>query len=614
MESLAAVGDGHSLALLSPGGEVAWWCPSRFDADPVVWPLLDTVRGGRLALAPEESSEAHMRYEPDTAVVVYEWATPTGAVRVRVGMAWPQPLDGQQLVWNVEGLHGQVALAFAFEPRPEFGRNDWVAERGRDDVAVAAGAHELRVHVPGSIEVHDHGLAGRFTVAADEQTGLRVRVAETCRGEAPPGADDTFCAPLGHDHGPTAAEASAKDLVAATEAAWQNWSSGLVFDGPRRDLVVRSAIMLKLLTYAPTGAVIAAGTTSLPEEVGGVRNWDYRCTWLRDAGFTLNSLYALGCRHEAHAYARWLCRTTHRAALPLKPLYSVDGSTELTEREIGHVEGYRGSRPVRVGNAAEGQLQLDTYGELLDCLAICEVMADDVMRQRWPVFRRLVDFVADNWPHPDHGIWEVRDHPRHFVHSKAQAWVALDRGIRLARRYGLDGDTDRWQQEATALRNDIFRNGVRDDGAFMRAYGEPTTDAALLTLSSIGFIEGNTAEMVATIDAVVDELTPPTARTPGLLWRYPPTDSDGLPGGEGTFTLCSLWLVSALALAGRTTEARDIFEGLCQHAGYLGLFSEELDPTTGMHLGNTPQAFTHIGLINAALHRSRQPARHPHPT
>jgi GH15 family glucan-1,4-alpha-glucosidase len=352
--------------------------------------------------------------------------------------------------------------------------------------------------------------------------------------------------------------------------------------------------------FEATGAVTAAATTSLPEHVGGVRNWDYRYTWLRDASFTLNALYALGCTDEARAYVRWMCETKAAHGLPLRVLYGIDGSAEFPEEEIWQVDGYRGSRPVRVGNGAESQLQLDSYGELLDRLTICESVGDDVMRAEWPHFRRLVEFVADNWRRPDSGIWEVRSEARHFVHSQGHGLGRPRPGCIVVERYGLHGDLDRWRREADSLRRETLESGVVH-GRFRRAYDDDDLDASLLMLSITGFVAGDDPLMLATIDAIREQLHPSASAFQGLLMRYPEHAGDGLAGGEGAFLLCSFWLVEALALAGRSDEADDVFDELVQRAGRVGLFAEELDWTSGEQLGNTPQAFTHIGLINAAL-------------
>jgi GH15 family glucan-1,4-alpha-glucosidase len=353
--------------------------------------------------------------------------------------------------------------------------------------------------------------------------------------------------------------------------------------------------------YLPDTGVLRYG-------IGGVRNWDYRYTWLRDAGFTLNALYALGCTDEARAFARWLCATTSGHGLPLRVLYGIDGGTEFPEEELDELEGYRGSRPVRVGNGAETQLQLDSYGELLDCLTICEVLGEDVMRSEWPHFRRLVDFVAEHWHEPDSGIWEVRDDPRHFVHSKAMAWVALDRGCRLVDTYGLDGDLQRWRREADTLRAQILDRGVVE-GRFRRAYDDDSLDASLLMLPIVGFVDGTDPLALATLTAVRDQLSIAGAVSDAFLLRYPSQSEDGLAGSEGAFAITSFWLVEAQALAGQADEAAAAGEALIALQGLVGLYAEEFDPPTGAHLGNVPQAFTHIGLINAALRMNGQSMR-----
>ena len=588
---LTAIGDGYSLALLGPDAAVEWWCPLRFDADPFVWPLLDRHRGGRLRIGPAGAGEAdEIAYEPGTAIATHTWQLDTGTVRVTSAMAWPRPRSAQELLFHAEVLAGDVTLEAVISPAPQWGRSGADLHRTEDGVACTAGDLQVHLEAPARCQVRNGTAVCEIRIQAGQTATFRLAAAQ---GRAP------------------RIDAGATGLLAATRAAWHDWVAGIDYAGPCHDDVVRSAILLKLLIYEPTGAVVAAATTSLPEEIGGVRNWDYRYTWLRDAGFTLNSLFTLGCRREAHAYARWLRDVVADASLPLNVLYGIDGRTGVPEATIDDADGYRGSRPVRVGNAAEGQLQLDTYGELLDCITICEVMDDHTLRDAWPHFRRLVDFVADHWHEPDSGIWEVRDHPRHFVHSKAQAWVALDRGCQLADTFGLDGPTDRWRQEADTLRTQVDARGRTPTGAYARSYGESDTDAALLTLPSIGYLDGDDPAMAATIEAACDQLSIDGAVHPSLLLRYPHHAGDGLPGEEGAFALCSFWLVEALEQAGRHDEAHATFHALCDLRGSSGLFAEMFDPRTGAQLGNTPQAFTHIGLINAGLRLVHTTARHP---
>jgi hypothetical protein len=611
--SLGVVGDGRSVAVLAPDGQVVWYCPLRFDADPVFWPLLDHRRGGRLAVRPAgDAALASFRYRAGTAVAVYEWRTARGRARVRAGMAWPPPDPAQELWWVIEGLSGTVSMMVDFTPAPGFGREPAGVHREPSRSAAVTAGLRLELSCSEPFEQEGPATASRLVrVGAGQVVALRLRAEPRRRGAAPstggaraPAADGARL--------PTAGQGL--EVMGRTEAAWRGWSNGLRYGGEYRDAVLRSAVTLKLLIYEPTGAVVAAATTSLPEQVGGGRNWDYRYCWLRDAGFTLNALHGLGCQDEARRYAAWMCRVTAASRLPLKVLYGVGGETEFPETEIADADGYRGSRPVRVGNAAQDQFQLDSYGELLDCLAICEIMGDPVMRPEWPHFRRLAEFASRHWREPDSGIWEVRDRPRHFVHSKAMAWVALDRGARIAGALGDRQGASRWAAAAAAVRADVAARGVDPaTGSYGRAYGEPAPDASLLMLPLVGFCPATAPAMAATIAAIRAELAPPGTRWPGLLWRYRPGTGDGIEGGEGAFTVCSLWLAEALALAGRPGEARDLLAGLTGLAGDLGLFAEETDPWTGEQLGNLPQALTHIGLINAALclHGDRDRARPP---
>lgn len=589
--ALAPLGDGRSVALVGPDAAIEFFCPLRFDAPALVFPLLDRELGGRLRIGPVDASGAPLtcerHYSPASAVLTMEWTGPLQAARMKMVMSWPPPEEGQEILWLLEGLEGSIDVEAVMEARPGFGADpfdltvsDTLASVRHPDISVQLATAGITLHQAGKI------AHGRGVLHAGDRWAARLQIGT---------------------HPPPACTAEPDEVAAAIEAtkeAWRAWAARLVYDGPDGEAVVRSAITLKQLIYTPSGAVTAAVTTSLPEQIGGERNWDYRYTWLRDASFTLNALYRLHCRPEATAYAAWLCRTTAAAGLPLGVLYRIDGSTNIPEATLTALTGYRNSRPVRIGNAAETQLQLDSYGELLDCLTICEVFGDDAMHSEWPHFRRLVDFVADHWHEPDSGIWEVRSRPRHFVHSKALAWTALDRGCQLVETYGLPGDVPRWRKAADECRVQVFDSGVAE-GHFIRAYDDPTMDASLLLLPIVGFIPGDHPLMLATLDAIRAQLTPQGAIHPALLHRYqlthPQSSGDGLEGTEGAFMIASFWLVQALTLAGRHQEATTLFEGLVDLGGGLGIFAEEIDPATGAQLGNTPQAFTHIGLINAGL-------------
>jgi GH15 family glucan-1,4-alpha-glucosidase len=582
--ALGAVGDGHSLALLGPDAAVEWFCPARFDTPPLIWPLLDRRRGGRLRIAPAMSGQCSVRYIEDTAVLEYDWRTEQGQVRLQVAMDWPVEDAQQRLLWQLECLSGRVDVEVEFAPSPDFGRIPAEVSVVERTAQIKAGELHLSFSSSCFLQPTSQGLLGKFTLEAGQTAG--------------------FCLSTSTSPGQPAEPVQATAVPARLEraiAAWREWSANIIWQGAYRDSVLRSAITLKLLIYEPTGAVVAAGTTSLPEDLGGVRNWDYRYTWFRDASLTLNALFGLGCRREAHRWAQWMQEAITGHGLPLRVIYRVDGGLIAPEQEIPGVEGYRGSLPVRVGNAAESQLQLDLYGEILDCVFICETMNDAAMRAHWPHLRKVADFIATHWREADSGIWEVRDYPRHFVHSKVMAWIGLQRAIWFRERHAFEGDGEWWKREAQALREEVLRCGIAEDGRhFTRAYGEPALDASLLRLPLGGFIHADSPLFAGTLAAISAELSPRKGLE-GLLLRYRQHAGDGLPGAEGAFTLCSFWLVEALAAAGRQDEAQVLFERLLTLQGDLGLYAEEIDPANNQHLGNFPQAFTHIGLINTAL-------------
>lgn len=584
ISSLAVVGDGHSLAVLAPDAAVEWYCPARFETPPLVWPLLDRRRGGRLRIGPAENAQGHVRYLDGTAALEYEWHTTHGRARARICMDWPAEGGQQRLLWWLEGLSGSVDFDVELEPRADFGRVPTALSVAGQNAGIDAGDVQLAFSADCALNRTDKGLHGRLTLRAGQSAAFCLSTS-TSPGQA--------AVPT-----PTA-EAVAR--VRRTIDAWRAWTAGIEWEGPYRDEVIRSAITIKLLIYEPTGAVVAAGTTSLPEDIGGVRNWDYRYTWFRDASLSLNALYALGCRREAHRWADWMQQIVMERGLPLRVLYRVDGGPIQPEEEIPGIEGYRGSVPVRVGNAAETQLQLDLYGEVLSCVFICDSMGDAVMHRHWQHLKMLADFIASHWREADSGIWEVRDHRRHFVNSKAMAWLGLQRAIWFRDRHDLEGDRALWQREAQALRDEVLRCGLSSDGRhFTRAYGDPALDASLLRIATDGFMAGDSQLFRRTVAAIEEQLSP-DSRFEGLLLRYRHEAGDGLPGAEGAFTICSFWLVEALVLAGRREKAQAVFEQLLALQGDLGLYGEEIDPATGHHLGNFPQAFTHIGLINAAL-------------
>jgi GH15 family glucan-1,4-alpha-glucosidase len=580
--SLAAVGDGRSLALFAADASVEWFCPGRFDAPPLIWPLLDRQQGGRLRIAPPGAVDTRMRYLDETAVLEYEWRSAAGEARARVCMEWPAPPGRQHLLWVIDGVRGRCEIGIEFEPRPDFGRASCRAQSSTDGLRLDAGAHTVALHADCPLRAAGSGWAGRLAIGAGERAVFSLSVGSA--GE-----------PLSPLPSPSIAR-----RIDATTDAWRAWGARFEWQGRDRAAVVRSAIALKLLINEATGAVVAAGTTSLPETLGGARNWDYRYTWFRDAGMTLNALHSLGCEQEAHRWAEWIQQAVERHGTHLMPVYDVDGHPVASERRVPGVDGYRGSRPVREGNAAGAQFQLDLYGDLLNCVEICDSMHDDVMLSHWSALRAAADFVAANWRRPDQGIWEMRCEPRHFVHSKVMAWAALQRALWLMQRPGLDGDRARWTQERDALREDVLRRGLDRGGRhFVQAYGSDTVDASLLLLARAGFVDGGSALFRNTLEAIREGLGVGPDKT--LLRRYGDDAADGIGGSEGAFLICSFWMVDALVRAGEPREARALFERLLALQGDCGLYAEEMDPQTGEQLGNFPQAFSHVGLINAAL-------------
>ncbi len=396
-------------------------------------------------------------------------------------------------------------------------------------------------------------------------------------------------------------DAEIERRLARTCQYWQDWADVCRYEGPHRDSVVRSALVLKALTNEPSGAIVAAPTTSLPETLGGGRNWDYRYCWIRDAAFTLYAEFILGYTSEARDFLDWLVRTTAGRSEDLQVLYGVGGERLLPEHVLDHLEGYRGSSPVRVGNGAARQFQLDIYGQILDTAHLWRKYGGGIEEEFWAFLRGCVECIGDRWRDPDEGIWEVRGGPEHFVYSKAMAWVGVDRAVRAAEDLPLEAPLDEWKALRDEIRRDVLANGYDDEvGAFVRSYGSKDLDASALLLPLVGFVRADDPRMVSTVDRIQERL----ARD-GLVRRY--ASEDGLEGEEGAFTICSFWLVDNLAMAGRLEEATALFDRLCSLSNDVGLYSEEIDPETGELLGNFPQAFTHLALINSAINLQRRP-------
>ncbi|MBO3731892.1 glycoside hydrolase family 15 protein [Glycomyces niveus] len=591
IEDYGMIGDLRTAALVDAHGSIDWLCLPRFDSPACFAALLGDEEHGSWRLGPATGERCtRRRYRGDTLILETEWDTPDGSVRVSDAMP---PRDGAaDLVRVVEGLTGSVPMRTVMRLRFGYGRVEpWLRRRGTDLAAIAGpDAAWLDADVP--LTLQDGAASADFTVAAGE------RVAFTLIHE------------LSHLDRPRPPDP--QRALAHTEAFWNDWIGGLRYEGEWDDAVRRSLITLKALAYEPTGGIAAAATTSLPEDLGGVRNWDYRFCWLRDAAFVLQSLLGTGFMDEAAAWRQWLLRAAAGDPAELQIMYGLDGRHWLPEHDLHWLPGYEGSAPVRVGNAASGQFQLDVWGETLDALHLARAAEIEPDESAWDLQLALLRFLERHWADPDDGLWEIRGARRHFVHSKVMAWAAFDRAVQAVERFGLSGPVERWRELRDRVHAEVCERGFdADRGTFTQFYGSKGLDAALLLLPQVGFLPWDDPRVVGTVEAVQEELT-----RDGFLLRYDVTADggvDGLPGDEGVFVACTFWLVDALQGIGRGREARELFERLLGVRNDLGLLSEELDPVTGRHLGNTPQAYSHVGLVNAARHLSgAHPAEEPH--
>ncbi len=576
IEDYGLIGDCHTAALVARDGSVDWLCVPRFDSPACFAALLGTPDHGRWRLAPAAEPRAiRRRYRPDTLVLETEFETADGVVAVVDAM--PPERTAPSLVRLVEGRRGQVPVRMELVIRPAYGsRIPWV-RRVEGELLAVAGPDALRLRCPVAHRGEDLRTVADFTVTAGQTVGFELAWH------------------LSHEPAPPALDP--EEAVRATERWWRQWSARCTYQGPWREAVLRSLITLKALTYAPTGGLVAAVTTSLPEQPGGVRNWDYRYCWLRDATFTLYALLLGGYVEEACAWREWLLRAVAGAPAQARIMYGLAGEQWLPELEVPWLPGYHGARPVRVGNAASGQFQLDVYGEVLDALHFARRAAVAPSDHAWAVQRALVEFVEAVWDQPDEGIWEVRGGRRHFTHSKVMAWVALDRAVKAVERFGHPGPVDRWRRTRDRIHADVCRNGFDPTlGAFVQCYGSRDLDASLLMIPLVGFLPAHDPRVVGTVNAIRERLT-----ADGFVCRYRSAATvDGLPPGEGAFVACTFWLADNLALQGRRAEALAIFERLLAIRNDLGLLAEQYDPAARRFLGNFPQAFSHVGLINTA--------------
>ncbi|MBW3550500.1 MAG: glycoside hydrolase family 15 protein [Proteobacteria bacterium] len=597
----AFISNSRGAALVDRSGCIDWLCLPQFDSAACFAALLGTEEHGCWSLAPAggprqpESLHSEQRYRQDTLVVDCDMETSAG--RVRVSDCMPIDPDCAEVVRVVRGLTGRVPMRMLFRPRFGYGAQvpriqarggAWVATAGETAVALDA---SVPLHVEGSDIIAD------FEIGAGDCVTFAMTLADGCPPPDPP-------------LDPQAA-------LDSCERWWRDWMNRCEYDGPWRGAVSRSLLTLKGLIYDPTGGIIAAPTTSLPEIVGGVRNWDYRYCWLRDAAFTLLALLGNGYRDEAEKWRDWLVDAVRRDPFTMHVLYRIDCGIEVPERELDWLPGYRGSRPVRVGNAANEQFQLDTRGEVMDVLHIGRQNGLHLADDAWDLQVALLEELERRWREADHGIWEMRGNTAHFVHSKVLAWVAFDRGVCAARDRCSAERAEHWSRICGDIREDVMRHGFDGErGIFVQRYGAGDLDASLLLLPLVGFVAADSPEAIATVDAIRADLTVDG----GLLRRYRnDIGLDGLPGHEGAFLPCSFWLVDNLALSGRVDQARKLFEHLLTLCNHVGLMTEEWDTARGEMLGNIPQALSHVGLLNSARilsdieRRSRKPPQAARP-
>jgi GH15 family glucan-1,4-alpha-glucosidase len=578
IEDYALLGDTQTAALVGRDGSIDWLCLPRFDSAACFAALLGDEDNGRWVIAPREHVRAaRWRYRGDTVVLETDFDTAEGSIRV---VDFMPPRNGAaHVVRLVEGIRGRVRVHMELRPRFDYGRiRPWLRPL---DGAYAAVAGPDSVWFRSSVPVRQENSLMRadFSVAPGELFAFDLSWRPSHERSADP------IDPL--------------RALAETESYWTDWVSSCTYAGEWREAVVRSLLTLKALSYAPTGGIVAAPTTSLPEQFGGVRNWDYRYCWLRDAAVTLLALTRAGFREEARGWHSWLLRAIAGDVAELQAVYGIAGERRLTELELPWLSGFEGSKPVRIGNAAADQFQLDLYGEVVNTIheARRAGLKDD--GEVWSLTRALVDFVESHWQLPDEGLWEVRGPRRHFVNSKVMAWVAVDRALTDAEAHGLPARLDRWRVLREEIRREVLLEGYDSDRrTFTQAYGSSALDASALLFPLVGFLPATDERMRGTVAAIERELC-----RDGLVYRYTTTDAgsvDGLPEGEGAFLACSFWLAANYAVSGRLQEARELFERLLSLRNDLGLLAEEYDPRSGRQLGNYPQAFSHVPLVMAA--------------
>jgi GH15 family glucan-1,4-alpha-glucosidase len=600
IENYGIIGNMRSAALVSVGGSIDWLCMPYFDSPSIFAAILDNQKGGRFSIAPVGQEFRHKQfYWPATNILITRFLHDDGIGELEDYM----PVGGtgtvpDELIRRVRVVRGKLSFRLECQPAFDYARAKHQTHIGDHGARFDGPGLSLVLAAPMPLQPADSGVAAEFTLGEGENVTFVLR---SQNPKDPPGR----CPDLGE----------AEELFRATVGYWRRWLSNCTYTGRWREVVQRSALTLKLLSFEPTGAIVAAPTTSLPEVIGGNRNWDYRFTWIRDAAFTLYALLRIGFTEEAARFKDWLKDRWQQAdgegTGPLQPMYGLDGRSKLTEETLDHLEGYRGSRPIRIGNGAYPQLQLDIYGELIDSVYLFNKYVEPVGYDGWKRLHGLVDWLCDNWRKPDEGIWEVRAGRRHFVYSKVLSWVAVDRGLRLAEKRSFPADRERWLKVRDEIYEEVMAKGWDPHRkAFVQSYGSDALDASLLLMPLTFFMASSDPRMLSTVDAIRRPLDKGGLGADGLVYRYDPADApDGLSGREGTFNMCSFWLVEALTRAGQTDparldDARLLFEQMLGYGNHLGLYSEQTG-ASGQALGNFPQALTHLSLISAAFNLDR---------